>query len=225
MVGKVIKAVHDAGMDDNTMIIFTSDNGCSPAANFSELAKFGHNPSYVFRGTKSDIWEGGHRIPFIVKWPGKTRQHSICDSTICLTDLMATCASLLNKKIPANAGEDSYDLMPLLLNKGKYQRANIIMHSIDGFFAIEKDKWKLELCAGSGGWSSPTEKTAAKLKLFPLQLYNMKEDIGEKNNLAEQYPDKIKELTLLMEQIIKAGRTTKGKVQKNDVEIDYKKQK
>ena len=219
MVDKIMNAVHDAGMDNNTLIIFTSDNGCSPSADFKELAEYGHHPSYVFRGAKSDIWEGGHHIPFIVKWPGKIKQNSICDSTICLTDLIATCASLIHKQLPDNAGEDSYDLLPLLLNKGKYQRADIILHSGDGFFAIEKNKWKLELCAGSGGWSEPTEKNAAALQLFPLQLYDMKNDVSEKNNLAEKYPEKVTALTIVMQHLISDGRSTKGNIQKNDIAI------
>ena len=223
MVGKVIKAVHDAEIDNNTIIIFASDNGCSPAADFKELALYGHYPSFIFRGEKSDIWDGGHRIPFIVKWPEKIKHGTVCDTTVCLADFMATCASILHQKLPDNAGEDSYDLMPLFTNKGKYKRSNLIMHSGDGFFAIEQNKWKLALCAGSGGWSSPTEKEAVGQHLFPLQLYDMKNDIGEKNNLAKNYPEKVKALTLLMEKLIEDGRSTNGSKQKNDAAIKINK--
>jgi arylsulfatase A len=136
----------------------------SPMANFKELAIYGHNPSYVFRGAKSDVFERGHRIPFLVSWPGKIKQASECDSTVCLTDFMATCASIIHKTLPANAAEDSYDLMPLLTQKDTYHRANVIIHSGDGFFAIKEGHWKLEFCAGSGGWGYPTQKLAKELK-------------------------------------------------------------
>jgi len=221
MVGKITKAVHDAGMDNNTMIIFTSDNGCSPAANFKELEQYGHHPSYIFRGMKSDIWDGGHHIPFIIKWPGTVKQKSICDSTIGLTDLIATCASITHSHLPDNAGEDSYDLLPLLINKGKHQRTDMIMHSGDGYFAIKKGKWKLEFCAGSGGWTEPTEKTAASIQLSALQLYDMENDISEKNNVQEKYPEIVTALTALIHQRINEGRSTKGASQKNDIAIRF----
>jgi len=219
MVGKITKAVHDAGIENNTIIIFASDNGCSPMANFKELAKYGHNPSYVFRGAKSDIFEGGHRIPFIVKWPGKIRPGSACDSTVCLTDFMATCADIIQKKLPATAAEDSYDLMPLLTNKGNYQRKYLIMHSGDGYFAIRQGKWKLEFCGGSGGWGYPTQKIAKELKLPSLQLYDVENDISETKNLEDKYPDVIKTLTYQTKKIINDGRSTPGSFQKNDAEI------
>ena len=219
MVGKITKAVHDAGIEDNTLIIFASDNGCSPMANFKELAKYGHNPSYVFRGAKSDVFEGGHRIPFIVSWPGKIKPASECDTTVCLTDFMATCASIIHKTLPANAAEDSYDLMPLLTQKGAYHRADVIMHSGDGFFAIREGQWKLEFCSGSGGWGYPTQKLAKELKLPTLQLYNIKNDIGETKNLEEKYPALVKMLTSKINKMIDEGRSTPGPVQKNDVKV------
>lgn len=220
-VGKIIKAVQEAGIENNTLIIFTSDNGCSPSADFKELAKYGHNPSYTFRGTKADIFDGGHRIPFIVKWPGKIKEESVSNSTICLTDLMATCAAIVDKPLPENAGEDSYSLLPLLLkNKtGKYLRKSTIHHSIDGNFAIRQDKWKLIFCAGSGGWSYPTKSEVVKQQLTAYQLYDLETDIAETNNLIDQYPEVTKRLTLLMEKIISEGRSTPGKNQHNDVSV------
>jgi arylsulfatase A len=220
-VGKIIKAVKEAGIENNTFIIFTSDNGCSPTANFKELAGYDHNPSYVFRGAKADIYEGGHRIPFIVKWPGKVKPVSVCNTTICLTDLMATCAAIVNYQLPANAGEDSYSLLPLLLknNKNKYSRTSTIHHSIDGDFAIRQDKWKLVFCAGSGGWSYPTKGEAAKQSLSAFQLYDMEKDIAETNNLIDKYPEVKERLTLQIEKIINSGRSTFGKNQQNDVPV------
>src|SRR5574344_1073084 len=99
---------------DNTIAIFTSDNGCSPMADFAELKARGHNPSYVFRGTKSDIYEGGHRIPLIVQWPEVIRPASKSDATVCLSDLLATVADIEGFSLPDDAGEDSVSNFPFL---------------------------------------------------------------------------------------------------------------
>lgn len=221
MVGKVLKSVKESGIEENTLIIFTSDNGCSPAADFKELAVYGHNPSYKFRGTKADIFEGGHRIPFIIKWSGKIKENTVSNTTICLTDFMATCASIVNKQLPDNAAEDSYNILPLFLGnfKGSYLRTSTIHHSIDGNFAIRKGKWKLNFCAGSGGWSYPTKKDLVSLKFPEIQLYNLETDIGETKNLSGKYPDIVKKLTSEMKKSISRGRSTLGKSQKNDVEV------
>ena len=132
---------------------------------------------------------------------------------------MATCAGIIQKKLPDNAAEDSYDLMPLLTNKGTYQRKYLIMHSGDGNFAIRHGKWKLEFCGGSGGWGYPTQELAKELKLPSLQLYDVRNDIGETKNLEDKYPDMIKSLTNQTKRIINNGRSTPGNFQKNDAEI------
>jgi arylsulfatase A len=219
VVGKIVAAVKASGAEKNTLIIFTSDNGCAPHADFKELASFGHNPSYHFRGTKADIFEGGHRIPFIAKWPGKIQSNSNSDKTICLTDLMATCAAIVQEKLPDNAGEDSYSLLPLFSNKeGQYLRQATVHHSSDGYFSIRKGKWKLILGAGSGGWSWPTPgKEEEGLPL--VQLYDLEKDVAETKNLQQQYPTVVKELKKLLMEYVKNGRSTKGNTQKNDGEF------
>lgn len=221
MVGRILKEVKDAGIENNTLIIFTSDNGCSPSANFEELKKSGHNPGYIFRGTKADIFDGGHRVPFLVKWPGKIAPGSVCNSTICLTDLIATCAAIVNENLPDNAGEDSYSLLPLLFekNKNNYLRSSTIHHSIEGNFAIREGKWKLEFCSGSGGWSYPTKKDLEKMNVAKMQLYDLETDISETKNLVDKYPDVVERLTRDMKKIISDGRSREGKIQKNDMEI------
>lgn len=220
-VGKIRKAVQEAGIENNTIIIFTSDNGCSPTADFKELAAVGHFPSYAYRGAKADIYDGGHRIPFIIKWPGKVAAASVCNTTICLTDLMATCASIVKMPLPDNAGEDSYNMLPLLLEKksGKYGRTSTVHHSIDGNFAIRQGDWKMVFCAGSGGWTYPTKSETIKQNLTAFQLYNLKTDVEETNNLIDQYPEITKRLTRQMEKIISDGRSTPGKKQHNDVPV------
>jgi arylsulfatase A-like enzyme len=216
VVGKVMAAVKAKGEEGNTIIIFTSDNGCSPAADFKELAGLGHNPSYILRGAKADIYEGGHRVPFIIKWQGRIKPHSDCAKTICLTDLMATCADITQQKLPDNAGEDSYSLMPLLSGKSRqYKREATVLHSIDGYFSIRKGKWKLVFGAGSGGWSFP-KKGKEEEGLPPLQLFNLDNDMAETKNLQAQYPSVVQDLKALLLQYIETGRSTQGLPQKNE---------
>jgi arylsulfatase A-like enzyme len=193
LVGRIVEAVKASGTEGNTLIVFTSDNGASPAADFKELQSLGHDPSAHFRGAKADVFDGGHRIPFIVKWPGKIEPNTDCHQTICLTDWMATCYAMIDQKKPDHVGEDSYSLMPLFLNKGRYLRKSTIHHSIDGEFAIRKGKWKLIACPGSGGWSFPTKgKDTANLPA--VQLYDLEKDPGETKNLQGQYPRVVKKL-------------------------------
>src|SRR4029079_14440998 len=106
-LGELLTALDHQGLTENTLLIVTSDNGCSPQAKFDELVPKGHNPSYVFRGHKADIYEGGHRIPFVARWPGRVKPGSRSDQLLCLTDFMATCAQILGVELPPTAGEDS----------------------------------------------------------------------------------------------------------------------
>ncbi len=221
MTGKILQAVKDAGIEQNTMIVFASDNGVTPVCNFKELAAKGHNPSYVFRGAKSDIFEGGHRIPFIVKWPGHVKPHTSSNTTVCLTDFIATVADMLQLKLKDDEAEDSYSLLPLLLQQNNYGRTSIIHHSIDGNFSVRKGKWKLVFGAGSGGWSAPTEKKAKDLHLPPIQLYDVVADIAETINIAYKYPTIVIELSNLAKEIVESGRSTKGAKQKNDILVNY----
>ena len=220
-VGQVLDALDRQGLAENTLVILTSDNGCSPQADFPALAAKGHNPSYVFRGAKADIYDGGHRIPFIVRWPGKVRPRSTCDQTICLTDFLATVADILGVKLPENAGEDSVSILPALLGKAERPlREAIVHHSINGSFSIRQGNWKLELCPGSGGWSFPRPGVDDTSKLPLVQLYDLSNDIGEKNNVQDQHPDVVQRLTRLLEKYVAEGRSTPGSPQANAVEVD-----
>ncbi len=213
MIGMVMQAVQEAGIEDNTIFIVTSDNGCSPQADYAELAKFGHNPSYIFRGTKSDIWEGGHRIPFIVRWPGTVAPGSRCAQTVCLNDLMATVAAITGEPLPENAGEDSYNILPLLKGGKEAVRPSLINHSINGSFALRKGPWKLEMCPGSGGWSHPKDKEARAMGLPDYQLYNLDRDIAETLNVVDKYPGMVKQMEEELKKQILDGRSTPGKPQ------------
>jgi arylsulfatase A-like enzyme len=211
-VGQIMKAVEDAGIDKNTIIIFTSDNG-SPGQDGEKMSgamnavmKYDHYPNYPFRGMKTDLWEGGHHVPFIVKWPGKIKANSSSSATICQTDFLATCASILKAKIPEKEAEDSYSMLPLLLDKNTaaYNRPYTVHHSGEGFFAIRQDEWKLIMTGNSGGGLVPSIPEKVNGVVVPLQLYDLKNDLKEKNNLYLKYPEKVKALQQLLQQA-KAG--------------------
>jgi len=219
--GEVFKALDSGGVADDTLVIFTSDNGCAPYIGVKELEAKGHFPSAQFRGYKADIWDGGHRIPFIARWPKRVKAASTSRQLICLTDLMSTCADLLGKKLPDNVAEDSVSILPALLSEDEAPlREAVIHHSITGMFAIRQGNWKLELCPGSGGWAAPKDPAARKQGLPPIQLYDMKDDEGEKRNVESANPLVVEHLFKLLEKYIADGRSTPGSVQKNDAPID-----
>ena len=220
VVGQIMKTLEKSNLSENTIFIFASDNGCSPMANFEHLKKMGHNPSYIFRGYKADIYEGGHRIPFIVRWPSHVKAGTSCEDTICLTDLLATVADIMGEKLPDNAGEDSFSLLENLLGyPEKPTRGAVVHHSINGSFSIRQGKWKLELCPGSGGWSYPRPQEAKALNLPRIQLYDLSQDIAERQNLQAQHPDVVYRITNLLQQYVENGRSTPGRIQSNEGEI------
>ena len=219
-VGEVLAALDNAGISGNTLVIFTSDNGCSPVADIPRLESQGHYPSADRRGYKADIWDGGHRIPFVTRWPGKIKPGARSGQLICLTDLMATCAEMLAVKLPDNAGEDSVSILPALLgNADKPLHEAVVHHSINGSFAIRQGQWKLELCPSSGGWSAPKPGSKEAKHLPPVQLYDMSKDVGERTNEYKAHLDIVARLTKLLEKFIADGRTTPGMRQKNDAAI------
>jgi arylsulfatase A len=221
VVGDLLDALDRAGISENTLVVFTADNGCSPAAGTNELEKQGHYASGPFRGYKADIWEGGHRVPFLVRWPGKVQPNSTSSQTICLVDLMATCAEILGEKLPKDAAVDSVSILPALLGSDTSPlREAVVHHSIDGKFAIRQGKWKLELCSGSGGWGSPKDAEATLQGKPDVQLYDLSSDISETKNVHLEYPEIVERLSRLLEQYIANGRSTPGPSQANDVEVN-----
>ena len=220
IVGDVLRALDDTGVADNTLVFFTADNGCSPAAGTDKLEKQGHYASERFRGYKADIWDGGHHLPFFVRWPGKIKPNSESKQLICHTDFIATCAEILGVKLPEKAAEDSVSILPALLGTDNVPlREAIVHHSIDGRFAIRQGSWKLILCSGSGGWSSPKDPEAIAQGLPDQQLYDLSADPSEANNLIESRPDIAARLSMMLQKIIDDGRSTTGTPQKNDVEV------
>ncbi len=222
-VGQLLDTLDRNGLTDNTLVIFTSDNGCSPQAKFDELLAKGHNPSYLFRGHKADIYEGGHRVPFLVRWPGKVKAGSKTDQLVCLIDVTATAAEIVGAKLPANAAEDSISFLSTLLGtSSKSARTTLVSHSINGSFAIRDGSWKLALCPGSGGWSNPRPGMKDD-ELPPNQLFDLSTDIGEKANLQDKHPETVARLTTLLEKYVTDGRSTPGEPQKNAVAIKIRK--
>ncbi len=217
MMGKLFAALEQAGCDKNTLVVFTTDNGCSTAANISGLIEQGHYPNSIFRGHKADLFDGGHRIPCIVRYPDGFKHHAV-DQTICTTDFYATFAAMTGYRIADNEAEDSFNILPALKSKKEIApiREATIHHSIAGQFTIRKGDWKLLLSPSSGGWSHPRPNNAKALEGLPLvQLYNMKDDISETTNVQDQYPEVVAELRALLIKYIKDGRSTPGQRQEN----------
>jgi len=196
VVGQIMKVLDKMDIADNTLIIFTSDNGSHWLP--SDISEFGHLANDEFSGMKSDVWEGGHRVPFIARWPKTLKPATKSDHTICSTDLMATCAELTNQKLPQSA-EDSYSYLTELTKKESAvpKRTFTIHHSVNGTFAIRMEDWKLIDAKGSGGWSLPENQCNAKA--LPQQLFNLKQDPKEMHNVYAQYPDKAVELNTLLQ--------------------------
>jgi arylsulfatase A-like enzyme len=213
VVGQIMNKLDELGIADNTILIYTSDNGCSPRADYDELLKAGHNPSYIFGGHKADIYEGGHRIPLLIRWPEMIKPESVSEQTVCLCDLMATVADIVDYKLPDEVGEDSVSNLSIWHGEETKVREATVHHSINGSFSIRKDNWKLEMCAGSGGWSYPTPNETEGMP--DIQLYNLADDIEERKNVYDEYPEVVNELQLLIEKYILDGRSTPGKRQDN----------
>lgn len=220
-MGQLLAAVEQAGLDRNTLVIFTSDNGCSPEANFSLLTEKGHDPSGPYRGHKADIYEGGHRVPLIIRWPAKIRGKQRTSALACLTDIYATLEAITGQDRQTVGGEDSYSLLPVFSGGESSGRDSLVSHSIGGSFAIRQGPWKLCLCAGSGGWSDPREPVAKKQGLPPLQLYHLDEDPAETKNLVDEQPAKVRELMELLAEQVNLGRSTPGEKLSNDRDVKF----
>jgi arylsulfatase A-like enzyme len=219
-VGQVLKALDDNRIAGNTLIIFTTDNGCSPAANIPELEAAGHDQNYIYRGHKADIFEGGHRVPFVVRWPGQVKSGSRTNQLVGQLDLLATVAEIVGARVAKTGGEDSVSFLPVLLGKATGPlRTSIVSQSIGGQFAVRDGDWKLCLCPGSGGWSEPRPGRADLSKMPPVQLYNLADDPGETNNLQARHPDRVAKMKEMLSQIINNGRSTPGPRLKNDVDV------
>lgn len=196
-VGKVLQALEQSGQAENTLIVVTSDNGSNWTMEDKE--QYEHRANYNYRGQKADIYEGGHRIPFIVRWPGKIEAGSVSDQVTCTTDLLATLSGIVGKDLPTGAGEDSYNMLPALTGKAQKQiRDYTVHHSLNGFFAIRKGPWKLTTSLGSGGFSKP-DLIAPEEGQPNATLYNLEEDPQETQNRYEEHSEVVEELLALLD--------------------------
>jgi arylsulfatase A len=214
VIGRVLNTLDETNTAKNTLVIITSDNGCAPYVGIQELASKGHNPNWPYRGFKTDIWEGGHRIPFIVSWPRVVSSGTTCRELVQQVDTTATIADILHLDLPPNVGEDSFSFLPLLTGKDKGARTSAVNQSIQGLLAIRQGPWKLIFGPGSGGWGKSSDMRAQ-------QLYQLDDDPGEERNVFEDHPDLVKELTSTMQQIVDSGRSTPGPAQRNDVAVHW----
>ena len=217
--GQVLDSLDRYGVADNTLVIFTSDNGCAPYIGVTQMEAQGHHPSAGFRGYKSDAWDGGHRVPFIARWPGVIEPGSSSDQLVCLTDLLATCADFLDEPLPAAAGEDSFSMLPLFRDSAAPIRDHVVHHSITGKFAIRDRRWKVGLCPGAGGWTLD-DAGAARDGLPLVQLYDMQRDPEERHNLQGEHATRVREMVAHLKRLVAAGRSTPGPGQRNDAPID-----
>ncbi|MHC4623038.1 MAG: sulfatase family protein [Planctomycetota bacterium] len=207
-VGQVMNALDKHAVADDTLIIFTSDNG--PEKGMEQRTEvYAHHSSYHFRGKKRDIWDGGHRIPFIASWPARIRPNTVTDQTICLTDLMATAAEIVGDRLAGNAAEDSYSILPAMLDENLQEpvREAVVHHSSKGEFAIRQGRWKLILCKGSGGNRYKTGPNAIKQDDPPGQLYDMRDDYSEKRNLYNHRPEIVEKLSNLLQKYRQQGHS------------------
>ncbi|MEP6539586.1 MAG: arylsulfatase [Bryobacteraceae bacterium] len=207
MLGRVMRTLEETGLASNTLVIFTSDNGAD--WKIEDKALYKHRANANWRGEKADIWDAGHRIPFIARWPGRIKPNSVSDQLGCLTDLMATAANVAGYKLTRDAGEDSFDLLPVMLGTAaKPVREAIVHHSNNGMFSIRQGEWKLELGLGSGGFTPPV--TVNPEPGGPQgQLYNLAKDPTEADNLWLKHPDVVKRLTALLHQYQEQGYSRK----------------
>jgi arylsulfatase A-like enzyme len=194
-VGRVLEALEKSGAAKNTLVLFTSDNGCAPYAGAKEMEAKGHFPSGPWRGYKADAWEGGHRVPFIVRWPGVVAAGTRCDALVQQSDVLATLAEALQVKLPGGAGEDSVSLLSLLRGGTAAVREFAISHASSGLPALRKGAWKIIFGPGGGGLQKASTGGAG-------QLYHLADDPAESKNLWAEQPALVAGLTADMERLV-----------------------
>lgn len=219
-IGRILSALDRHGLSADTLVIVTSDNGCAIQAGVGQLEEQGHFASAHYRGYKTDAWEGGHRVPFFVRWPGRVKPADTSDALICLGDFMATMAEFLEVRLPESAAPDSISFLPSLLGTGDPpRRTEIVHHSIRGVFAIRQGSSKLILGGGSGGLSKPSHDEAVSQGLPDAQLYHLDVDPGETTNLIDTNRAEANRLNALLKHDVEQGRSTPGAALPNDVKI------
>jgi arylsulfatase A len=200
-VGRILEFLDTSGLQDNTLIVFSSDNGPENSWK-ARIAEFNHDSSSVYRGGKREIYEGGHRVPFFVRWPaGIDQPGRHWNKPVGQVDLLATFAELIGAPLDDDAGEDSCSFAAVLTDaQADYRREPLINHAANGRFAITDEDWKLVLPTGRQG----------------AELYHLADDPGEENNVAREFPERAARLRQQATEIVINGRSTPGTVQQND---------
>jgi arylsulfatase A-like enzyme len=205
-VGRVLKALEDARLAQSTLVCFASDNGAY--WHQVDIDETGHRANAKWRGMKADIYEGGHRIPFLARWPGRIRPGTVSEQLGCLTDLAATAAEVSGQVLARDSAEDSFSLIPAMTGSRPVTavRDAVVMHSSQGLFAIRRGPWKLALGRGSGGFTKPVSIDVGPGEPAG-ELYNLAEDPGETRNLWTDKQDVVQSLTALLEKYRRDGRS------------------
>jgi arylsulfatase A len=213
-VGDLLDRLDHTGLAGNTIVLFTADNGFAPAGDLPALRAAGHEPSAGFRGHKADLFEGGHRVPYLVRWPKVIPAATSSPHLIGQVDLFATMAEVLGSTVPPNAAEDSVShLAAWRTGSPPAPRSALVQQSSDGSFAIREGRWKLCLCPGSGGWSFPNPEKHDTRGMPRHQLYDLEADPAETTNLESRHPDVVARLARLLGTFIDRGRSTPGPAQ------------
>lgn len=198
--GQVLQALEENGLADNTLVIFTADNGPETYA-YERIRNFQHRSSGPLRGVKRDIWEGGHRVPMIIRWPGKTKPGTVTDGLMSQIDIMATIAAIVGVELQPGTAEDSFDQRELWMG-GNSQRRSLIHNTRANHFAVREGDWLL-IDGKSGGvsrvpeWFNQANDYATNS--FETALYNLSEDLPQRRNLTEEQPEKVSQLRVLLE--------------------------
>lgn len=188
-VGRILAALDRNGLTENTLVILSSDNGAHTGPLDLETA-CGHRSNHIFRGQKSDAWDGGHRVPLLLRWPGRIAAGTESPGLLALNDLVPLCAGVAGASIPAGAAEDAVDPSAILDDPAAVVRETAVHHSIDGAFAVRQGSWKLVGCRGSGGWSLPEDRAEGPA----LQLYDLATDVSETRNRLAEEPGRARDL-------------------------------
>lgn len=214
--GQVIQAIDDAGISENTIVIFTADNGHSHYTGWDELVDAGHMPSGPFRGHKGDIWEGGHRVPLLVRWSGKIEPGSTSSQLVSLTDIFATSLEVIGANLPEGGAEDSMSFLGAILGQSpKRVRTSLVSHSNQGEFAYRDGPWKLVYRR------SDPDLEESRGQATIAELYNLESDIAEEHDLAADKPEMVENLKRRFDELIARGASRPGVESANDAAIRY----
>lgn len=207
-VGRVLKALEEGGFADNTLVIFTADNGPEQYA-YERVRKFQHRSMGPLRGLKRDLWEGGHRVPFIVRWPGVVPEATVSDGLLSQIDLYATVAGITGAEIPAGSAEDSYDQLNLLIGRQKSSRVTLVHNTNPNNYALRHGDWVL-IAAKTGGVSKVPQwfddANGYTANQHSGELYNLQTDLAQKINLYAEQPEKVRELSAILENVRSTGQ-------------------